>query len=238
MSSFHYAGSELETFALAKNWKGYLRSQIAGHLGSEVLEVGAGLGTTTRFLCDGTPKRWLCLEPDQDLALALQSSLGEGRLPACCEGKVGTLTDLGAAEQFDTILYIDVLEHIEDDHGELQAAAGHLRPGGKLIVLSPAHQWLFTPFDQAIGHFRRYSKKSLAAAAPPSLRCVRLDYLDAVGLLASLGNRLLLHSSTPTPRQIQFWDRRLVTVSRKIDRWLGHTIGKSVLGIWQKLPAR
>lgn len=56
----------------------------------------------------------------------------------------GTLEAL-AALAFDTIIYIDVLEHIEDDREELNRAASHLRPGGHLIILSPAHQKLFTP---------------------------------------------------------------------------------------------
>ena len=56
-----------------------------------------------------------------------------------------------ADERFDTILYIDVLEHIDDDLGELARSATHLRPGGHLIVLAPAHQALYSPFDKAIG---------------------------------------------------------------------------------------
>ena len=59
-------------------------------------------------------------------------------------------------------------------------------------------------------------------------------YLDAAGLVLSLGNRVLLRSSTPTVRQIHIWDRRFVTVSRYIDPLLGYRLGKSVLAIWRK----
>jgi hypothetical protein len=129
---------------------------------------------------------------------------------------------------------MDVLEHIADDRAELEMAADRLRPGGHLIVLAPAHQWLFAPFDAAIGHFRRYTKGTLGAAAPAALPLIRLVYLDSAGMLASLGNRLLLRSSMPTPRQIAFWDRVLVRCSRWTDPMFGYTLGKSVLAVWRK----
>jgi hypothetical protein len=146
----------------------------------------------------------------------------------------GTLDDLHAEARFDAILYIDVLEHIEDDRAELVRAAQRLNPGGSVIVLSPAHQFLFTPFDAAIGHFRRYSRRSLAAVGPVALRTRKLVYLDAAGMLASAGNRLLLRSAMPTEAQILTWDRLLVPVSRVIDPLFGYRVGKSVLGVWQR----
>lgn len=229
---FAYAGSELELFARATNWKSYLSSLIRPHLGKSVLEVGAGLGVTTRYLCD-KQERWLCLEPDEQQAQVTRAAIGRGELPACCEARVGTIADLDA-EKFDSILYIDVLEHIEDDQAELARAIELLEPGGVLIALVPAYQWLFTPFDRAIGHYRRYTKRSLAEAVPNSLRRLSLHYLDSVGLLACLGNRFVLRSSLPTARQIWIWDRLMVTSSRLLDPLLGYTIGKSVLGVWRK----
>src|SRR5262249_4352281 len=132
------------------------------------------------------------------------------------------------------ILYIDVLEHIQDDAGELQKAVRYLKGGGHIIVLAPAHQWLYTPFDQAIGHFRRYTKTSLAALTPEYTEIVRLVYLDAIGLFASLGNRLFLKRSMPTARHVASWDKLMVPLSRLIDPLLGYAVGKSVLAIWQK----
>jgi hypothetical protein len=132
------------------------------------------------------------------------------------------------------IVYIDVLEHIENDVDELSRAATLLKESGHLIVLSPAHQWLYTPFDREIGHYRRYSKKSLIEITPLRLRCVELRYLDSVGMLASLGNRLLLKSSMPTQGQINFWDKRLVPLSIFFDSLLQYRLGKSILGVWRK----
>jgi hypothetical protein len=109
-----------------------------------------------------------------------------------------------------------------------------LRPGGRVLVLSPAHQWLFSEFDRAIGHFRRYTRGALRAITPAGATVERLIYLDSVGLLASLGNRLLLKKSMPTARQIGIWDGMMVPLSRALDLVLLHSVGKSVLAVWKK----
>jgi SAM-dependent methyltransferase len=229
MPEISYIGSELEVFAHANNWKRYVRSQIEEYLTGTVLEVGAGIGSNALMYVGGPHKRWVCLEPDSQLAAGISSN------PALrsCELIVGTVADLPAGQRFDAILYMDVLEHIAEDAVELSRSAEHLAPGGRLIVLAPAHQWLFTPFDRAIGHFRRYNAAMLRDAGPPGMRLERLRYLDAVGICASLGNRLLLSSATPTVRQIKTWDRFLVPVSRKLDFLLGYRAGKSVMAVWR-----
>ncbi len=228
---FNYVGDELDVFAYAVNWKRYVASRLAGYLHGDVLEVGAGIGSGTRAFCNGRQQRWVCLEPDPELSeRARQSGLADEK---GCEFVVGTMASLPPDERFDAILYMDVLEHIEDDRAELARAAQHLKAGGAVCVLAPAHQWLYTPFDEAIGHFRRYTKKTLAAAGPPQLRLERLEYLDSCGLLASAANRFLLHSANPTVQQIVFWDRTLVRSSRVLDPLIGRMAGKSVLAVWR-----
>jgi len=228
-----YAGEELELFAKARRWKAYLARELAPFLHGDVLEVGAGLGATTVALCDGSQRSWLCLEPDPDLAARIETKCAAGALPACCRIARGSLADLPAGARFDAITYVDVLEHIERDGEELARAAARLRSGGFLVVLAPAHPWLYSPFDAALGHFRRYTKRSLAGVAPAALTCVRLRYLDAAGLLASAGNRVVLRRAQPTAGNLAFWDGVLVPLSRAIDPLLGHRIGRSLLGVWR-----
>ena len=144
----------------------------------------------------------------------------------------GTLETISEKPHFDTILYIDVLEHIEMDRRELDKCARILNPGGHLIVLSPAHPWLYSPFDKAIGHFRRYTRSTLRSAAPRELRLVVCRYLDCAGLAASAANALFLRQSLPTKNQILFWDRFFIPVSRFADPIFAYGCGKSVLGIW------
>jgi len=234
IARYAYPGAELELFQHAVNWKRYYAGEIRQYINGDVLEVGAGIGATSRFLCDVRHSSWTCLEPDPALARRLLDDLATTRLPAPAVVREGTIRMLPPEASFDTILYIDVLEHIDDDRGELRESAQRLRRGGYLIVLAPAHMWLFSPFDRAIGHFRRYTRRSLVEAGPAGLALVRAFYLDTVGMLASLGNRLVLRAAHPNARQIRFWDSRLVPASRVVDRLTGRRAGKTVVAVWTK----
>jgi 2-polyprenyl-3-methyl-5-hydroxy-6-metoxy-1,4-benzoquinol methylase len=128
MNEFKYVGSELDLFAAVGNWKSYWAIQIHRFVAGDVLEVGAGIGSNTEFLDTCGAGRWVCLEPDPRLETQLRQKLAE-RTTRTYESLSGTI-QLLAGQQFDTILYIDVLEHIEKDREELNAAACLLRPGG------------------------------------------------------------------------------------------------------------
>ena len=229
-----YEGKELEVFAQARNWKRYWSGKIRPHLGKSVLEVGAGLGTNTPFLLGPKQEGWLCLEPDGALAARIPVALAPSPQRSIVKARTGVLRDLSASELFDTILYIDVLEHIDDDLGEMRRAVAHLASGGKVIVLSPAQPWLFTEFDRALGHYRRYTSRSLRACTPEGATLVELYALDSFGLMASVANRLLLHQSMPTPKQIAFWDNCLVPISRWTDPLIGFSLGKSLIAVWAR----
>jgi len=229
-----YVGKELDLFALADNWKSYVKAQIASYLTGDVLEVGAGIGATTAALHDGTARHWVCLEPDASLASRLQARiLGSSTAPTT-QVIVGSLSTFTEQACFDCILYIDVLEHIEDDRRQIEVAAQLVRPGGHIIVLSPAHQWLFSEFDKSIGHLRRYEKSTLKSLKPSGWIEMKLIYLDSFGLFLSLGNVLVLRQAVPTRSQIAIWDRLCVPLSRLFDRLSCGLIGKSVLAVWCK----
>jgi hypothetical protein len=229
-----YIGQELTIFAHAINWKNYYTSIIRPYFGERVVEVGAGIGATTAVMCDGTQKEWICLEPDAVLRTEIDRLISDGKLPACCQTRSGFVSDLLPEALFDTIIYIDVLEHIENDRIELETAAAHLSSGGHLIVLSPALNFLYSPFDKSIGHYRRYDRKMLCALTPSNCRVKKSIYLDSLGIATSLLNRVLLSQAMPTVAQIKFWDTYLIPISRWIDRVLGYSFGRSLLGIWVK----
>ncbi|HLZ66976.1 MAG TPA: methyltransferase domain-containing protein [Aliidongia sp.] len=232
--TYDYIGGELELFAAASHWKSYLGSILKPHICGRVLEVGAGIGSNIPYLCNSKVSDWTSLEPDGELAAQISDRIQRGELPGSCRVQVGDLGSIEADAQYDAILYIDVLEHILEDSDELAAASRCLRSGGRLIVLAPAHQFLFSPFDAAIGHHRRYTKASLQRVGPGGCRLVASRMLDSIGFFASLANRVLLRSSSPSPRQILFWDTVLVPVSRIVDPCTGYRFGKSVVGVWRR----
>lgn len=234
MREFKYVGTELDLFREAVNWKRYWASFIYKYMAGDILEVGAGIGQNTLLLCNSNVQRWVCLEPDHILCSHIHESIKSHPIAKQYEIFKGTLADLGSEQLFDAIIYIDVMEHIKDDRSEMKAAAYHLKKDGRLIVLSPAHQWLVTDFDTAIGHYRRYNKKTLLSITTEILTLERMFYLDTVGFFASLANRFFLKKSMPTIKQIKFWDKIMVRCSRIVDIILFYKIGKSILGIWRK----
>jgi SAM-dependent methyltransferase len=232
MTGFAYVGTELDLFARATNWKAYWSERLRPFVGPRVLDVGAGLGATARILAGGV-ERWCCLEPDPLLAGRLEAAVASGDLPAQCEVVRGVLDDVRGAP-YDSVLYVDVLEHIDDDRTELASASRLVSPGGHLVVLAPAHNWLFSRFDESVGHHRRYDRRRLRQVAPPECDLVSLAYLDSVGMILSLANRFVLRRAVPTPANIAFWDRVVIPVSRRIDPLLRYAVGKSIVATWRK----
>ena len=222
-----YVGNELELFKNALNWKAYFSEKLSDHIHGDVLEVGSGICANTNFLKNNKVISWTCLEPDSDLIQSVSEKDDNIRFVN------GTLDDMGNDQKFDTIVYIDVLEHIEKDSREVMNSFDFLKKGGKLIVLSPSYQYLFSPFDESVGHFRRYNKNTISSLHPTSspYRCF---YLDSVGVILSLANKWILKSGNPTHSQIKFWDKFVVTFSKVLDRMIGYSFGKSIVCIWKR----
>lgn len=234
-NDFEYVGDELDVFQHAVNWKTYWRSKIAPYMGQTVLEVGAGIGGTTRVFADYQCEQWVALEPDASMVKSLEQQQQAGTLPAFVDIQVGTVQQLPPDQLFDTIIYIDVLEHIEAHEAELDAARQHVAVGGHIIVLSPAFQFLYTPFDEAIGHYRRYRRQDLKALTPENCRVAKAFYLDAVGMLASVANLLFLRASDPKLSQIKFWDGTIIPISRLFDPLINFSLGRSVICIYERV---
>lgn len=229
-----YVGKELEIFAAAKNWSLYIASVLRPYLSGVVIEVGSGIGSRAKNLHIFSTK-WIAVEPDLNLSLPLHSEVQKNPIFSNIEIFNGFIGDLPMDQSANSILYVDVLEHIKDDRQELRLAAARLDIGGYLIVLSPAHNFLYSNFDRAIGHHRRYSSASLIDLSPPGCVLVEKKMLDSVGLLASLGNAIFLKRSLPSSGQIYFWDSFMIPLSRLIDRLIFFSLGKSILMIWKKV---
>ena len=232
MDEFRYVGSELDSFKLAVNWRRYWQRFVSPFVRGKVLEVGAGLGTVTKDLC--TPaNEWYALEPDRQMSSILAENLNvdQRSVVTLLNGRTDSL---GQEVTFDTILYIDVLEHIEDDVTEVERAFSLLKSGGHMVVLSPAHQDCFSVFDSAVGHFRRYDRQSIELVRPGEALEVDVRYLDSVGLFLLKLNRWLKLTNSPSSSTIFIWDRILVPISRVLDTLSGYRLGKSILVIWKK----
>jgi SAM-dependent methyltransferase len=238
IDQYHYPGEELGLFEQAGTWKRYFAARLRPHIRGRVLEVGAGTGDTSPYLFTTASSSWTSLEPDPRLyAAALKKKAGGGfQFPL--ELKNTSLEQLPGEARFDTILYIDVLEHIDNDREEVRQAIRHLAPGGTLIVLSPAWQSLYSPFDKAIGHCRRYTKITLRKLFEQTpVREKELYYLETAGMLLLLLNKYLFRRSYPQRGHLRVWQQFFIPVSKLIDKLLFYRLGKSIIGIWTLPPS-
>lgn len=219
-----YVGQELEIFKNAIKWRNYWSNIIKSEIKGNVLEVGSGMGTITNELSTSDFKSWVSLEPDYSLLTMTNPEIS---------GKVclinGTSSSIKKKEYFDTILYIDVLEHIKNDKTEIHAISNSLKIGGSIVVLSPAFNFLFNDFDLSVGHFRRYNKKSLLNLLPEGFTVKKIKYLDTLGFVLGLINKLFLKRSTPSNFQIKFWDSFLIPISKYVDLLTLNYVGKSII---------
>lgn len=150
---------DLERLRDARGLTSWMFEQFEPFVRGRVLEVGSGIGTFSELLLQRPISELFLMEPHQPCVEVLRREFeGRERVRIIDEG----LPDAPSlAEERDTIDFIlcqNVLEHIEDDVGALEAMVRMLRPGGRLGLLVPAHQWLFGKLDETYEHFRRYTK--------------------------------------------------------------------------------
>ena len=229
-----YIGGELDLFALATNWKRYIKKEVSSYTTGDVLEVGAGIGATTGALHDGTAHRWICLEPDQVLALRLKAGL------VSFMGDSTTHVIVGSLRAFSKIP-VSIASCTLMSWNISKTTARRSR---RLRNLSAGAVILSSLLRPIIGSLVNSTKASATCAVitgrllrsmmPAGWVEEKLVYMDSVGVLLSLGNVLGLRQSMPTRAQIILWDRVCVPASRLIDRLFRGTVGKSVLAVWRK----
>lgn len=153
----------LNQLAELDRYNHWIYEQIAAAMGRRILEVGSGTGNITQFLCaDGNQVTATDVVPsyrnELERLFAGNANVQVSRFDLDVKAPAEFV-----AEPFDTVVCLNVLEHIEDDLFALGQMREVLKPGGKLALLVPAHQILFGEFDRAVGHFRRYGKRELTA---------------------------------------------------------------------------
>ncbi len=191
----------------APRYNAWLGRKLSRHLGQRVLEVGAGIGTITRQIA-----------PGRDLVVALEMDrFYYDRLKNLFAHMPQVLPYLSGVEKadwerlkdyrFDSVLLSNVLEHIVDDREAVLSFKSVLGPGGRLVILVPALPSLFGSMDEAVGHYRRYTKRALRGLLEGCGFAV--ESLEAMNVLGAPGwffnGRLLRRRAVP-PLQLRAYD--------------------------------
>lgn len=201
---------------------------VREYLGQTVVEVGAGVGNITQFLLN--TERVVCLEPFEPyreylamrFAKHLNVEISPRRIEECPSQKV-------ERGDFDSVLCLNVLEHIDDDVGALRRMGQLLRPGGRVIVLAPALPVLFGQMDRAMGHLRRYTLRSLKRAfSAAGLKPVHGRYMNLAGAFGWWWQGRVMKKPQISASKARMFNRLVPTLSA-IERLIPVPIGQSVV---------
>lgn len=234
---FAYTGTELHALAEAKNYYRWVIGRFAPFLGKRVIEVGAGIGTFSQSLLNDTAiSELVIVEPGENLFPFLQKRFaGEPRATVVH----GYFQDLERGATADSVVLVNVLEHVSEDMALLDDVNEVLVPGGTLLLLVPALSWIYGTLDDAFGHHRRYDKPSLAAKLQATgFQILHLSYLNLPGIVGWWLTGRVLRCRTLKPRQVRLYDRWVVPWLSKLEARWEPPFGQSLLAIVRKTGTR
>ena len=218
----------------AHNYTSWIIARCAPFLGSTILEVGLGHGGYRAFLPPSA--RYIGLDIDAESVDRARRQNPADTFVAADVTDPALKTTL-AGHRIDTVLCINVLEHIVEDRKAVENLMSILQPGGHLVVLSPAFPALYSSLDHLAGHVRRYVRADVPPLAPPGTVVVRNEYFNAIGGVGWFLNKLVRHSdlnATAVNSQIVIFDRYVVPLARQTDRLSRRFFGQSLIFVIQK----
>ena len=231
-----YEGTDLDAMSHAGRYSSWIADEMRPYLGKRILEVGSGTGSFARILLEQEPELFVALEPSRRMfsrlkdALPTNSQVEIRTLNATLSEAKNDLADSG----IDSIVYMNVLEHIEDHAAELQEAFSLLRAGGALCIYVPALPALYGPFDKRVGHFRRYTKDSLRqVAVGAGFDDISVRYRDLAGVVPFWVHSKILGYDRLEPAAVKLYDR-MIPLVRLIDGITRAPIGKNLLLLARK----
>lgn len=228
-----YDGRDLEAMSCAKGYYNWIMDEFRPFLGQDVVEVGAGVGNFSQWLLAANPHSFTAVEPSANLFPLLQQALANRPNVVACNAFFREARRT-LPHQPDTVFYINVLEHIRDDRGELESVYEALKAGGHVCIFVPALQWLYGSIDAAFGHERRYHKPALVSL----VRSVGFEvrnarYFDLAGVVPWWILARVLRGQLK-PGSVSLYDRVVVPITRAIERRITPPLGKNLLLVGKK----
>lgn len=218
-----YTGTDiLEAMAEAKRYNKFLVSLITCRLNESdrVVDFGAGIGTFAVAI-EESCANLVCVEPDVKQISIMTSN------------NLNVVSDIAEieSETIDFLYSLNVFEHIEDDQAALREVARVLKPNAIALIYVPARNILYSAMDKKVGHYRRYSKKSLRTLVhSANFEITRLEYVDCIGFFAALGYKVFGNSKGDLSIEVvKFYDRYLFPISRLLDKITHPAIGKNLM---------
>ena len=221
----------LERLAGARNYNRWLTDRLQQWVGRRVLEIGAGLGSMSEFILDR--ERVVLSDTDPYYLARLRERFAARPNVRIAELRLPGVDGSVAAERLDTVICLNVLEHVSDDGASLAAMRTLLQAGGRLVLLVPSLPSIYGTLDEALGHVRRYSPAELRHKfRDAGFHLVGLEYFNLAGVPGWwLTGRVLKRRLIPTA-SLGLYDA-LVPLFR-LERFLPWRVGQSLIAIGER----
>jgi SAM-dependent methyltransferase len=232
----YQALSELEIMGQAKNYNAWIWRTISPYMGQSIIEVGAGIGTFTNYLIDR--ERIFATDIAQNCIGVLNNLFQKLPNVTIEELDITHAPDIQhwKPRKADTIICLNVLEHIDNDEAALGNMREMVKSGAHIIIMVPAFQFAYGTIDKLDGHFRRYSCSELKVKLKSSgLEPIRMHYFNSLGLLAwYYTNRIAKNRSTSVAK-VKVYDKIFVPSLRLIESIVKPPFGQSLIAVGKKI---
>ena len=244
MTTFNYKEEDpeglltLEAIRDADQFNRWMYDQVAPWMQGEILEIGSGIGNLSEYFIRDKAKITLSDIREN------YCSLLESRFPEYVANNLVRKIDLVAPnfnkrfpeylEKFDSAFALNVVEHIEEDQLALQNLFSILKPGGKLMILVPAHPFLYNRIDTSLQHYKRYTNKKLEEIiSTAGIKINRTYGFNAMGMPAWWLSGVLFRSSQIKNDQMNLYNK-LIPIAKLIDKLVFNKFGLSVITLATK----
>jgi SAM-dependent methyltransferase len=220
----------LDELENSKNYSAWILELIGPHINGRIFEVGAGRGTYSTYFAEHG--HLTALEPSEAHSVALRERLKDYPSASVITAQ---LNGAAAPGSYDTVVLLNVLEHIPDDHQALGDIYESLAPGGKMVLWVPAFESLYGKFDQRIGHYRRYRRSELLALVHKTgFQQVTAKYTNMPGFFAWWLVVRVLGQAPTAGRLAVIHDRYFVPIIRRVERVVRPPVGQSLMVVAQR----
>jgi len=231
MADFEYTGHDLDVMSIAKNYNKWILDCFHPYISGNVIEVGAGQGTMSQLIAKQC-ENFIAIEPDEKNCRIICDKIKDFKHTKTFQG---FLSDFPKDKQkVNNIVYINVLEHIEDEVAELTMAKQLLsESNGYLLIFVPAIQALYGAVDRQVGHYRRYSKKKLVDLLENKLdmKIIKIKYFDIVGVIPWYILSCVLKLTGQNPTTVKLYDKLIVPIMSRLEKHLPTPVGKNIYAI-------
>jgi SAM-dependent methyltransferase len=218
----------LERIKPMRNYNRWIYERIAPFVGQRVLEVGCGIGNMFQFFADRERVVGIDIDPKQ-VAMIKKAFKGKENIRFAVEDIEKIDVKKYAREKFDTIICLNVLEHIRNDAKALRIFQRILAPGGTLVLQIPAHKFLYSTLDRGLSHFRRYTRKGLLSKTMRAgFTTAHCSYMNIFGIPGWFVNGRLLRRNILPAGQLKGFDR-LLPILKRLDRAFNRVAGLSII---------